>query len=193
MAKRGRSRGLRAVLVERKGGPLDARRAATRLSAYVYGNILVLGAVVAASTTAIRAGYAPLIVLGTGVTTYIAHVFADLLAHSSIPEAHSDEHGGEIPAERQRRLIADELRDAVPIMSSAIWPALALALGYHELIPTEVAALIAGGVVVVRIATVQLVSERVRGNPLRPSMFVGGLVTAAVAALIVLLKTLVGH
>ncbi|MGV9669033.1 MULTISPECIES: hypothetical protein [unclassified Gordonia (in: high G+C Gram-positive bacteria)] len=199
MVRSGESRGTRAVpawygvLTERRGGPLAPRRAASRLSAYVYGNILVLAAVVLASSSTIDEGHAPLIVLGTGVTTYIAHVFADLLAHANVPEAHEEEHGGELSREQVRGLAVDELRDAVPIMSSAVWPAIALTLGYHEFIPTEAPQLIAGAIVVARIASVPIVTERVRGNRLDARMVGAGLIAAVMAAVIVLLKTLIGH
>ncbi|MFT4127410.1 MAG: hypothetical protein QM662_14425 [Gordonia sp. (in: high G+C Gram-positive bacteria)] len=178
----------RGVLIERKGGPLPPARAAARLAAYLYGNILVLASVVVASAHSIIDGTAALLVLGTGVTTYAAHVFAELIAHGNIPEAH-----GAGDSAGLRRILGDELRDAVPIASSAIGPALVLGLGYHALIPTQAAHLVAGAVVVVRIASVPLVTERVRGNAVGPRVLVAGLLTAALAALIVLLKTFLGH
>ncbi len=92
-----------------------------------------------------------------------------------------------------RREILDELRDAVPIMSSAIWPAIILALGYHDLIPTQVAQLVSGCVIVIRIASVPIVTERVRGNRLDMRMLIAGLIAAGLAAVIVMLKTFLGH
>ena len=53
------------VLTARRGGPLPPARAASRLSAYVYGNLLVLAAIVLASAGDIYEGHAVLIVLGT--------------------------------------------------------------------------------------------------------------------------------
>ena len=87
----------------------------------------------------------------------------------------------------------DELRDAVPIVSSASWPAIILALGWLDAVPTQVAQLVAGGIVVIRIASIEIVSERVRGNRLTFRVLVAGLVTAALAAVIVVAKTYVGH
>lgn len=179
-------------LSERKAGPLEPRRAASRLSAYVYGNILVLAVVVVATGATITEGQAALVVLGTGVTTYVAHIFADLLAHANIPEARELDYG-KLTREQTRTLARHELRDAAPIISSAAFPAIALALGYHELIPSRAAQLLAGGIVVLRMGSVQIVTERVRGNPLSVGMVIGGVLTAAVAALIVLLKVFVGH
>ncbi|HCS57619.1 MAG TPA: hypothetical protein DIW80_10695 [Gordonia polyisoprenivorans] len=196
------------VLTARRGGPLPPARAASRLSAYVYGNLLVLAAIVLASAGDIYEGHAVLIVLGTGLTTYIAHIFADLLAWANIPEAHESTSGnraadgvdegaevndGEVERPDLRREILDELRDAVPIMSSAIWPAIILALGYHDLIPTQVAQLVSGCVIVIRIASVPIVTERVRGNRLDMRMLIAGLIAAGLAAVIVMLKSFLGH
>ncbi|MGV9858601.1 hypothetical protein ACWDTD_08100 [Gordonia sp. NPDC003425] len=110
--------GWRGILTERRGGPLPPRRAASRLSAYVYGNILVLAAVVAVSPHDLESGHAFWIVIGTGATTYVAHVFADLVAQGSIPEAHGGSHDS-APTNADRDHVLGELRDAVPIVSSA--------------------------------------------------------------------------
>lgn len=177
-----------AALVRRKGGPLPPRRAASRLSAFVYGNILVLAAVVAVSPESIAHGNAALLVIGTGVTTYIAHVFADLVAHANIPEAH-----GAVDEADARRLAVTELRDAVPIASAATLPTLILAMAWLGWLPTATAQLLAGIVVAVRISTIQVVTERVRGNRPGPRLLIAGLATAVVAALIVALKTALGH
>lgn len=179
------------IVTTRRGGPLPPHRAASRLSAYVYGNILVLASVAVANGHTIDEGTAALLVVGTGITTYIAHVFADVIAHATIPEGHgqsADTDPGEF-----RESVLDELRDAVPIVSSASWPAIILALGWLDAVPTQVAQLVAGGIVVIRIASIEIVSERVRGNRLTFRVLVAGLVTAALAAVIVVAKTYVGH
>ncbi|MGV9480431.1 hypothetical protein [Gordonia aichiensis] len=198
----------RGILTRRRGGPLAPDRAASRLSAYVYGNILVLAALVTASAHAVENGDAVWLILGTGLTTYIAHVFADLVAGNSIPEAHvrsasahgggahDDEHprSGHSPADDDVRThIRHELRDATPIISSAILPAIALALGWADVLPTAWAHGIAGAVVVLRIASVPIVVERVRGNEVSLRVIIAGILTAALAAVVVLLKVLLAH
>ncbi|OBA39604.1 hypothetical protein [Gordonia sp. 852002-51296_SCH5728562-b] len=221
----------RGILTRRRGDPLPPRRAASRLSAYVYGNIMVLAALVTASAHAVENGEAVWLVLGTGLTTYIAHVFADLVAGSSIPEAHghdtqADESQSdhldapdapepdaaepdaleprdpepnahtpkpERPGDAARRHVRHELRDATPIISSAILPAIALALGWADVLPTAWAHGIAGAVVVLRIASVPIVVERVRGNEVSVKVIVAGIGTAALAAVVVLLKVLLAH
>lgn len=179
----------RQAVTERKGGPLPPGRSASRLAAYVYGNILVLASVAVATGHTIETGQAALLVAGTGVTTYIAHVFAELVAHTTVPEAHSEESD----TAHARQIMFDELRDAVPIATSAFWPAAILMFGWFGWLPASVAHLLAGAVVVGRIASVQLVAERVRGNKLGFRVLVGGLIAAALAALIVVAKVWVGH
>ncbi|OZF51875.1 hypothetical protein [Rhodococcus sp. 14-1411-2a] len=175
-------------LVTRADGPLEPARAAKRLSAYVYGNILVLAAVAASTPSSIENGTAVVLVLATAVTTFLAHVFADFVASSQIPEAHGD------ATDEQRTFEAvEEFRDAVPILSSGTVPAVMLALGWLSVLPGQWSELLAGGVIVIRIATIQMVTERIRGNPLTFRAILGGLATAAIAALIVLAKVFLGH
>ncbi|MGW0037677.1 hypothetical protein [Gordonia sp. NPDC003376] len=175
-------------LTERRGGALPRHRATSRLSAYVYGNILVLAAVVVATTHTITDGTAALIVLATGATTYIAHVFAQLVGDASIPPESGRPDGATV-----RRTARHELRDALPIVSSAVWPAVVLALGYHDLFPTRLTQLVAGSIVVVRIASLQIVAQRVQGNPLGFRVVAAGLFTALVAAVIVVIKNFFLH
>ncbi|MBM7241989.1 hypothetical protein HQO12_04575 [Rhodococcus fascians] len=175
-------------LVTRSDGPLSPVRAARRLSAYIYGNILVLAAVAASTPSSIGHGTAAVLVAATAATTFLAHVFADFVAGSQIPEAHGD------ATDEQRTFEAiEEFRDAVPILSSGTFPAAMLALGWLSVLPAQWAELLAGAVIVVRIATIPIVTERVRGN--RPTFraLVIGLATAVVAALIVLAKVFLGH
>ncbi|MGV8874398.1 MAG: hypothetical protein ACOH2Q_17835 [Rhodococcus sp. (in: high G+C Gram-positive bacteria)] len=175
-------------VVTRADGPLAPARAARRLSAYVYGNILILAAVAASTSASIEHGTAAVLVLATAGTTFLAHVFADFVAGSQIPEAHDD------ATDEQRKFKAvEELRDALPILSSGTFPALMLALGWLSVLPAQWAELAAGGVIVVRIASIQIVTQRIRGNPLTFRALLGGLATAAVAALIVLAKVFLGH
>jgi hypothetical protein len=63
---------VRAVIATHED--LSSTRADNRMSAYVYGDILVLAATAGVYDTAIRSGDALLVVLGTVVSTYVAHV-----------------------------------------------------------------------------------------------------------------------
>src|SRR4051794_34889303 len=66
-----------AVIATRED--LTSRRADNRMSAYVYGDILVLAATAGVYDSTIRSGEALFVVLGTVVSTYIAHVVADVV------------------------------------------------------------------------------------------------------------------
>lgn len=191
------------VITERRDGPLRPARAASRMTAYVYGNLLVLAAIAVADGGSIENGTAALVVLGTGLTTFVAHVFADFVGHAGLGGAHEAETYGlhartgeaarrEAAAERRQAGLED-LRDAVPIMSAATGPALLLGLGFHDLIPSEWAQLLAGLLIVVRIATIPLVTERLRGRRPTGRLLLAGLGLAALGLLVVLLKVLLAH
>ncbi len=87
------------------------------MSAYVYGTLLALAAVVVVDPHAIEDGSAVLIVLGTTATTFLAHVFAEIVAYRAIGDV--SDRTDHVRA----RAAADELRDAVPIASSGALPA----------------------------------------------------------------------
>jgi hypothetical protein len=61
--------------------PLDRDNAASRISAYIYGNILVLTALVPIVTAEKHLGI--LVVLGAALSTFIAHSFAETVARTS--------------------------------------------------------------------------------------------------------------
>ena len=166
---------------------MPAERATARLSAYVYGNILALASIAVATSASINNGSAVALVAGTGATTFIAHIFADVVAHASVSGA----TGADSAADKLH--VRAELRDAVPIASSAAIPALVLVLGWLGVLSSAWAHLLAGGVVVVRIAGLPIVAERIRGNSLSFRVLVAGLLTAGLAAAIVVVKVAVGH
>ena len=61
------------------------------------------------------------------------------------------------------------------------------------MLPTAWAHGLAGAVVVLRIASVPIVVERVRGNRVSMRVIVAGVATAGLAAVVVLLKVLLAH
>ncbi|MFD0366059.1 hypothetical protein ACFQZZ_31855 [Nocardia sp. GCM10030253] len=174
------------LLVRRSQGPLPPERATARLSAYVYGNILALASVAIATTATIGDGTAAALVAGTGATTFVAHVFAELVAHTSVAESPT-------PTLRTASEAAAGLRDAVPIASSAGIPSALLCLGWFGVLSAQWAQLLAGSVIVVRLATVPIITTRIRGNSAGPRVLVAGLILAAIAALIVGAKVALGH
>ena len=150
------------------------------MSAYVYGNILVLAAVVGASRAAVASGTAVAIVAGTVLSTYVAHV----LAHSI---------GSLLTGADGRTAVRHQLRDAVPVISSGVTPAallLAAALGW---LPELLGQSLSSAVLISRIAATGVVYRRLRDDvPLRKAWAVGG-TAAAVAALAAVLKLTLTH
>jgi hypothetical protein len=157
-----------------------ADEAESRVSAYVYGNVLVLAAVVGASPAAVGSGTAVVLVVGTVLSTYVAHVLAHVI-------------GALFGGGAGRHAVAVELRDAVPIISSGITPALLLgatALGW----PSEAwGQALSAAVLLARIAGTGIVYRRLRADvPLGRAWAVGAL-AAAVAAVVVVLKLTLTH
>lgn len=99
-----------------------------RLAAYVYGGILVLGAIAAANGETIADGHAALVVAATTATTYLAHV----LAHR-VGEQIGRPRGTERDHWRQ------EARDSTPILFAGVTPTIVLLLPTVTSLPTEAA------------------------------------------------------
>jgi hypothetical protein len=152
-------------------------RVRSRASAYVYGNVLVLAAVVQNNENTIRSGRAVLIVLITMLTTYLAHVLAHEVA----------ERIGRSGVEHQTHLRA-ELRDALPILSSGLPPALVLGAGSLGWFDTEIAQLLAAVIVVIRLGTTGWVVGRISAEHSPRFSFWSGVILAVAGLIIAALK-----
>ncbi|MCX6470184.1 MAG: hypothetical protein NTW76_12830 [Corynebacteriales bacterium] len=179
---------IRRRFLDRAAGPLSPERASARLSAYIYGTLLALAAVVVVGPAAIENGSAVLVVLGTTATTFLAHVFAEIVAGHSIPEATAH-----LEEPMRRRLALEELRDAVPIASAGAFPAFFLALGWLDVLNPTWALVLAGAGPILRMALVEIMIQRVRGQRATLRVLLGGIATAVVAAAIVAVKVILTH
>ncbi|WP_380171611.1 hypothetical protein ACFEMC_21230 [Kineococcus sp. DHX-1] len=160
----------------------DARdRAAARVSAYLYGDVLVLAALIALVPADLTRAKGITYVLGTAVSTFVAHVLADAIGLSI--------RSGRV----SRSVLLHEVRDAVPVASAAVGPALLLLPALTGTWRPSLALHLAVAVTVLRLAALGFVVGRVRGE--RPSLrtFVAGLVLAAVGAGAALLKVRLTH
>ena len=102
----------------RKFAELDAHDVAHRISAYTYGNFLVLAALLSVyDANAIFDGTAILYITGTGLTTYITHVIAEMQEYRVL-------HGGTPP----REFVKHALGNASPILGTTVYPVLLLIL-----------------------------------------------------------------
>ena len=102
----------------RKFAELDAHDVAHRISAYTYGNFLVLAALLTIQDAkAIYDNTAVLYIIGTGLTTYIAHVIAEMQEYRVL-------HSGTPP----REFVKQALSNASPILGTTVYPVLLLIL-----------------------------------------------------------------
>ncbi len=164
--------------------PLDVEDAATRTTAYVYGNILVLAALVTQSDDDIYSGRAFWIVIGTAVSTFLAHVFAEGLGGLI-------RHAGDDPVTWRSALAL--ARESWPVLTSGLLPAAVLVLGWAEIITAGPALMLAEAVVLIRIAGTGIIVARLRNEPSSLRMLLLGVAVAVVGAGISLLKAYLTH
>jgi hypothetical protein len=154
---------------------LTSEVAQHRTTAFVYGNILVLAAVVQVSLHEIT-GRSVVTVLATAVTTFLAHVFA-----------------GVITSTWSWRAVLREARDSAPILTSGIIPAALLLLAPLVGFPSSAAVLLAELLLVARIASVGIVVARLRNEPTSASTVLAGVALALLALIIVVTKAVLTH
>jgi hypothetical protein len=175
----------------RRGGRPDPRdlpleHARDRMSSYIYGNITVLAAAIAVDPEAIRHGSAVWAVLATAVLTYLAHVLSHLVAHGlGADRSESDDV--------RRESAVTIVRNANPIATSGLIPAVLYAVAWIGWVPEQWAQTAALVILVVRIGMVGVFVQRFSGQ--RPSFLGlwGGVVLAAVAFVIGLVKVVLTH
>jgi hypothetical protein len=155
--------------------PLPSEVAQHRTTAFIYGNILVLAAVVQVSLHEIT-GRSVVTVLATAVTTFLAHVFADVITStwSWLTVLHA-------------------ARDSAPILTSGIIPATLLLLAPMLGFPSSVAVLLAELLLVARIASVGIVVARLRTEPTSSNTVLGGIALALLGLIIVVTKVVLTH
>jgi hypothetical protein len=161
----------------RRPPPID--EAADRISAYVYGNILVLAALVLLTHDDVDHGAALAIVAGTAVSTFVAHAFA--------------EHLGSAVRVGQHARLTVVLRDSLPIISSATLPAILMAAGAVGWVPPLVALRIAEVSVVIRLGATAFVVSRLQGRPVTTLTWLESIGLALAAVAIVGVKLLLTH
>ena len=155
--------------------PLPSEVGQHRTTAFIYGNILVLAAVVQVSLHPIT-GRSVVTVLATAVTTFLAHVFADVITSTW-----------------SWRTVRHAARDSGPILTSGIIPAALLLLVPLLGLPSSWAVLLAELLLVARIAAVGLVVARLRTEPTSLSTVLAGIALALLALIIVVTKAVLTH
>ncbi|WP_238422239.1 hypothetical protein [Gordonia sp. 'Campus'] len=161
--------------------PLDRTHAAPRISAYIYGNILILAVLIPLHVHDDFVGIA--ILAGTAASTFIAHVFAEGVARRV-------QDG---PIRPTTAMALGHLRDSVPILTSALVPCAILLIGLIGWIEPRTAQLVAEVVILLRIGGTVFVIDRLNDEPpSRATLFSAAAVTL-VATLIVVIKVVVTH
>lgn len=166
----------------RTGELISVDDAATRIAAYVYGNVAVLAALATVTQEEARTGSAALLVIGVAVSTFLAHS----LAHGISRRLHAD-------APLTASDVGHELRDCVPILTSALLPALLLVLAWLTSVPAVWAQVLAGLWLVARLALVGSLVARYRGAPTSWRIVLSGLVLAVLGGAVTLAKVTLGH
>ncbi len=153
---------------------MGSHEASRRLSAYVYGNILVLAALVPFQDE-VDTGHAMVVVIGTALSTFVAHAFSEYLGGDG------SVHPGVL------------LRESIPILTTGLVPTLLLLVSWYGWLDGWVAVLLAELVILGRIASTGMVAARLRDerSPLR--ILLSGAIVAGVGLLIVLLKVTLTH
>ena len=145
------------------------------MSAYIYGDVLVLAVTADVSVGSIRSGKALLYVLGTVLSTYVAHVLADAV-------------GAVFSGRASKAMLSAEARDSMPVVSAGL-PSLvvfgAAALGWPSPIWAQV---LASAILILRLAAMGLVYRRLRPETTVYRALWFGLVVALVATVAAALK-----
>ena len=154
-----------------------------RISAFIYGNILVLSALVVLSPDNLRTTRGVALVLGVGFSTFVAHVVSDLFAHLL---RHPDGKG--LSAGLRR-----DLRDAVPIATAAILPTVVLVAAWLGWLAADLSWAIAIGVTLVRLSLLGPIAAWIAREPFSLWPFFAGVLLAVLIAVIALLKAVLTH
>lgn len=161
-------------------GQLTPEHAASRISAYIYGNILVLAALIPVTHSQDTLGIA--VIIGAATSTYLAHVFAESVGQSlRIGRTLSN-------IERIR-----ELRDALPVLTSAIVPSVILCSALAGWLEPTTAQLIAEIVMIARIGSISYVISRLRREKVTSATHFAALALAVTGAVVVVIKVVLMH
>lgn len=174
------------------GRRLPPERAARRVAAFAYGNILVLSVVVVSESHAVENRQAAWLVLGTTVSTFFAHLFAEWLSHGITVRRPAETSGPEHGSLNFR----EALRDALPIITSGTLPFIILLIGSFEVIELfdpPGAQLCAAAIIIVRIGFLGLVVERLQSSKVSWRTIASGISVAAIATVITIIKVYLTH
>lgn len=155
---------------------------ASRVSAYVYGNVLVMAGLIALHPDDLQEPTGVLYLLGVGASTFVAHTLGEAVGLRV--------RGGR---SLDRAALRRELRDALPIVTSVGAPAALLALAWAGVWDAGVVLIVALALVDLRLALLGSVVARMSGERSSARVFLAGFALAVVAAAAAVLKWQLTH
>ena len=151
------------------------------MSSASYGTVLVLAALSVIGVSDVALGVGSELVAGVGVATFLAHLFAELLANHV--RHHEPLRGDEI---------VRDMVDGSPILFSTVLPALTLMLGRLDVLSDSTARITAILVTVLQLLAIGAFVGRLA--PRRSAAhWVYAALTAAAGLSVVALTVLLGH
>lgn len=169
-------------LLGTRRGTISREEAADRVSAYVYGNIIVLAALAGIHPPDAQHWSSVWSLFGVGLATLVAHVFSDLSGH----RVRHDEHPG-------LHDVLHELAVARPIATSTLAPAVPLATGCLGWIGGRTAMTVAFAVIALRLAWIGNLMARQSGRRSSARVVLSGLGFAVLAVAIAAVKVRLSH
>jgi VIT1/CCC1 family predicted Fe2+/Mn2+ transporter len=179
----GTTLGLRLRQLRRGPGDVSREEAASRVSAYVHGNVLVMAALISLRPEDLDGPTGVLYVLGAGLSTFVAHMVSDAVGRR-IREGSRTIRWTEI-----RR----EIRDTLPVGTAATVPAAILLVAWTGLADAEVVLVLALAVTCLRLALLGSAVEWFSGERSSGRLFLAGLGLAVVSAAVAVLKWQLTH
>ena len=161
-----------------KGG---AAAVAERVRAASYGTVLVIAALGVTTVADVGLGYSAELVLGVGVATWVAHLYAELLGR------HVVEH-----EPLRRAEVVEAMVDGSPTLLATILPGIALLIGRADQSAAGLARTIAMVIAFVQLVGIGVIVARLApGRPHAAWIFAG--TTAAVGLLVGAIALALGH
>jgi hypothetical protein len=165
----------------RRRADLPKDRLAERIGAAAYGSVLVLAALGAVDVADVAEGHSVALVAGVGVATWIAHLFAEILADHV-------RHDEPLARPEIRRAAIDGL----PILSVTVLPAISLFAGRIDVVDEETARTLAILVALAQLGLVGAIVAHVTDVEARNAWSFAAFVMA-VGIAVVVLKVALGH
>lgn len=165
---------------------LSAHEVAHFLSSYVYGNILILAALIGITPEDIHHGHGALLVLGTGFATLLAHVLAE--SQELLVLRKADDTREEFVSS-----LKIAVKDARPIFSATLFPALVLFLAQAHVLDATIAWWVSVVVIVSRMLRNGAVIAKYRGEEITPRTRLLNIVFALVCLAVAIIKVKLTH